>query len=187
MPSTWGATPRSRRRWRGRRAVRGDYRSFLDSHDEPVAVLYADPPYTRDHYSRFYHVLKTIARGDDPSISRVTVGGSTALSRGLYRADRHQSPFCIRSQAPAAFERLFAGARRHDAPLIVSYSPYASGTAARPKPRLLTIPELVELAKAEFGQVRLHSGGQLSHSKFNAQRLNAAAAAEAELLLICLP
>jgi 16S rRNA G966 N2-methylase RsmD len=171
----------------GSAAVRGDYRSFLSSHAEPVAAIYADPPYTRDHYSRFYHVLETIARGDDPSISSVTAGGATSLSRGLYRRDRHQSPFCIRSQAAAAFAELFAGARRHDAPLIVSYSPYSSGTAARPQPRLLTIPEVAELAAVEFSEVSLHSAGPLSHSKFNAHRLNGEAATEAELLLICLP
>jgi len=172
---------------KGGTAVCGDYRSFLASHREPVAAIYADPPYTRDHYSRFYHVLETIARGDDPSISRVTIGGTSTLSRGLYREDRHQSPFCIRSQAPAAFEALFAGARRHEAPLIVSYSPYETGTAARPQPRLLTIPELAELASREFGKVSLHSGGRLSHSKFNAQHLNGEAAAEAEVLLVCTP
>ena len=37
--------------------------------------VYADPPYTRDHYSRFYHVLETLALRDDPRfrLTRLTV------------------------------------------------------------------------------------------------------------------
>ncbi len=171
----------------GASAVRSDYREFLASHVEPVAVAYADPPYTRDHYSRFYHVLETMARGDDPDVSRVNIGGTETLSRGLYRRDRHQSPFCIRSQAPDAFRALFRGVRRFDIPLVLSYSPYSSGTAARPRPRLLRIPEVVEIAAEFFEDVSTRPGGLLSHSKFNAQHLNGNADREAEKLLVCRP
>jgi adenine-specific DNA-methyltransferase len=169
------------------RAVRADYRPFLASYADPVAVAYADPPYTRDHYSRFYHVLETIALGDDPGVSRVSVGGADTISRGLYRRERHQSPFCIRSQAPDAFRLLFAGVHRLGVPLVLSYSPYASGTAARPQPRLLCIPELAELASEIFANVEIHAGGRLSHSKFNARRLNGGVDREAEVLLVCRP
>jgi len=171
----------------GASAVRADYRSFLESHRGEVAVAYADPPYTRDHYSRFYHVLETMALGDAPSIATMTVGGETRLSRGLYREQRHQSPFCIRSLAPAAFSALFEGARRFEAPLVVSYSPYESGTAARPRPRLLTIPDVVDLASEHFSRVEVRSGGTLSHSRFNAQRLNGEVNKEAEQLIVCRP
>lgn len=168
-------------------AVRCDYRDFLASHQGPVSVIYADPPYTRDHYSRFYHVLETIARDDKPDISTVSMGDSTVLSRGLYRRDRHQSPFCIRSKVVGAFEALFARCRRFDAPLVLSYSPYTQGTVARPRTRLLTIPEVAELAAATFGSVSVRSGGRISHSKFNVSRLNGDMEREAELLLICTP
>ena len=166
-------------------AVRGDYRAFLEDEERPVSAIYADPPYTRDHYSRFYHVLETIALGDDPEVSTVSIGSRNVLSRGLYRVERHQSPFCIRSQAPAAFAELFAGARRLGAPLVLSYSPYSSGTAARPEPRLLTIEALVELASRHFDRVETRSAGRLSHSRFNASRLNGEIEAEAETLLVC--
>jgi len=168
-------------------AIRGDYRSFLATHEGEVAVTYADPPYTREHYSRFYHVLETMVLGDVPDISTVTVAGKTALSRGLYRKDRHQSPFCIRTQAPDAFRDLFSGARRFDAPLVVSYSPYTTGTAARPESRLLRIPEVVELAGEHFGEVTVRTGGSVSHSKFNAGRLNGDIEREAEQLIVCIP
>jgi adenine-specific DNA-methyltransferase len=168
-------------------AVRSDYRSFLEAHRVPVAVAYADPPYTRDHYSRFYHVLETMARGDEPEISMVTTGGGVSLSRGLYRRERHQSPFCIRSEAKDAFRSLFSRVRLLEAPLVLSYSRYISGTAARPQPRLLTIPQVVEVAAETFSEVRIRSAGQLRHSKFNANHLNGGIDQEPELLLICLP
>lgn len=169
------------------RSLQADYRTLLDSPPRAFSVVYADPPYTRDHYSRFYHVLETIARGDDPDVSTVTAGGTTSVSRGLYRADRHQSPFCIRTQAPEAFRRLFAGVRALDASLVLSYSPYTSGTAARPQPRVLTIAALVEMAAEHFGEVEARSAGQLSHSRFNAQHLNGVIEGEAETLLVCRP
>jgi len=128
-----------------------------------------------------------MALGDDPDVSSVTSGGAEVLSRGLYRRDRHQSPFCIRSQAPEAFRQLFAGVRRHDAPLVLSYSPYSTGTAARPQPRLLRVSEVAELAGEAFAEVEVRSGGRLSHSKFNARHLNGEAEREAEVLLVCRP
>jgi adenine-specific DNA-methyltransferase len=169
------------------RVVRADYEAFLRAHDAPVGVVYADPPYTRDHYSRFYHVLETMARGDAPELSTVTIGGVTTLSRGLYRRDRHQSPFCIRSEVPGAFRALFAAVRRLDAPLVVSYSPYASGTAARPQPRLLTVMQVADLAAESFRSVEVRSAGRYAHSKFNATRLNGHRHQAAELFLICRP
>jgi adenine-specific DNA-methyltransferase len=169
------------------RAVTGDYRAFLASAPPGVGVVYADPPYTRDHYSRFYHVLETMARGDLPEISTVAVNGEIALSRGLYRQDRHQSPFCIRSEVRDAFRELFIGVRRLEAPLVLSYSPYSSGTAARPQPRLMTIPEIVELAAETFDAVEVRSPGAVAHSKFNSERVNGVAEQEAETLIVCSP
>lgn len=167
------------------RALRQDYRAFLASYAGETGVLYADPPYTREHYSRFYHVLETMALGDSPAISTVNLGGRTSLSRGLYREDRHQSPFCIHSQAPQAFRDLFAGARALDAPLVLSYSPSGAGTAARPKPRLMTVSDLVDLAREQFDRVEVSSLGRFRHSKFNARELNGESHEEAEVLLLC--
>ena len=113
---------------------RADYQDFLSSAPRDVAAAYADPPYTRDHYSRFYHVLETIALGDDPALGRWARQPRTPTSRGLYRLNRHQSPFCIKSQAPAAFDALFAGVRRLGAPLVLSYSPLCRGEARAPAP-----------------------------------------------------
>jgi adenine-specific DNA-methyltransferase len=166
-------------------AVRGDFEDILASPPPGISVIYADPPYTRDHYSRYYHVLETIALGDEPEVSRMRLGSETLISRGLYRDQRHQSPFCIKSRAPQAFATLFAGARRLEIPIVVSYSPHGAGSASRP--RLLTIQDIVELARERYSDVEVISAGRLAHSKLNASRLNSAVAYDAELLIACRP
>lgn len=169
------------------RSVRADFRQALDDLPAEVRGVYADPPYTRDHYSRFYHVLETIARGDDPGVSTVTEVAGLRASRGLYREERHQSPFCIPRQVGAAFEALFGGVAARGIPLVLSYSPLSSGTAARPQTRLRTIEELVVAAEAVFGEVTVRSAGSFAHSKLNAAHLNAEANYEAEVLIVCCP
>jgi adenine-specific DNA methylase len=79
-------------------AIRADYTQALSQvGDVHVGVVYADPPYTRDHYSRFYHVLETMCLRDDPGVSTTRIRADTEIySRGMYRADRHQSPICIK-------------------------------------------------------------------------------------------
>lgn len=91
----------------GSKFILGDYGDCLLSMPNEVKTIYADPPYTREHYSRFYHVLETITLRDDPDISTVTIHGTTHVSNGIYRKGRHQSPFCIRSKAPEAFMKMF--------------------------------------------------------------------------------
>ena len=113
------------------KAVRSDYSDYLSSSDFSEGVVYADPPYTRDHYSRFYHVLETLALRDDPKISTNTAHGNTLPSRGFYRLSRHQSPFCIRSHAPAAFSALFSKVSSKGLPLVLSYSPASEKNAHR--------------------------------------------------------
>jgi D12 class N6 adenine-specific DNA methyltransferase len=166
-------------------AVRADYRDFLASYNGELAVVYADPPYTRDHYSRFYHVLETLARQDDPGVSSTRIGGQTRLSRGLYRAERHQSAFCIKSQAPGAFADLFSGVRRFDVPLVLSYSPYDAN--GRNRPRLMMVDDIVRLARPVFRRVDVFSTSPIAHSKLNAAHLNASPPREAEVLIVCAP
>jgi adenine-specific DNA methylase len=167
------------------RAVRCDYMEFLTSSGFNCGVVYADPPYTRDHYSRFYHVLETLALRDDPDISTNTAHGKTVLSRGIYRQDRHQSPFCIRSEAPAAFDELFGTVAKRGIPLVLSYSPYASEKNAHP--RVMTMEGVTELARQHFRSVDFSSVGSFFHSRLNRSDLNKDISYEAEYLLTCRP
>ncbi|OQJ48532.1 hypothetical protein B5P19_09900 [Clavibacter sepedonicus] len=159
----------------------GDYRDILSALKRNTSVIYADPPYTRDHYSRFYHVLETIALGDDPGVA--SAPGSSSPSRGLYRKERHQSPFSIRSQASKAFEDLFSLARQKEAAIVLSYSPQGQGTKARPNTRLISIDELVQIAKVHFAKVDVMRIEKSVHSKFNATRFNGVAAPQAEVMI----
>lgn len=162
-------------------AVQADFRDVLSGLDPDVGVIYADPPYTRDHYSRFYHVLETIALDDDPG---VTAGqGTSEPSRGMYRVKRHQSPFSIRTQVRPAFQELFAHAKRLEVPIVLSYSPMSEGTKARPETRLMSIQELVSLAGDYFQDVRVVDVASSAHSRFNRTEISAAIKGSAEVLL----
>lgn len=164
--------------------VRLDFRQLLSAPPLDIGVIYADPPYTRDHYSRFYHVLETIALGDEPAVSETGAFGARSLSRALYRADRHQSPFCIRTQAADAFDALFQRAHDLRAPVVLSYSPYSGGTVARPEPRVVTIDSLARLASRYFSNVEVRVGGNVVHSRLNREQLSRDIRHEAEILLV---
>jgi len=88
-----------------------DYRECLDIIPEGMLV-YADPPYAIVHYSRFYHALETLIRYDYPEI----------LYKGRYRTDRHQSPFCKRTEVAGAFESMFQKIKIKNSKLVLSYS-----------------------------------------------------------------
>lgn len=163
--------------------LQGDYREALKNLSDDVRVIYADPPYTRDHYSRFYHGLETISLRDFPRISKTKIGGTEKLSRGLYREEREQSDFCIRSKAPKAFEELFKLAAEKDRILLLSYSPYDKSKGAHP--RCVEIELLEEMAKAYFDFVEIRSVGKFSHSKLNRTDLHLDADDSAEVLIIC--
>jgi adenine-specific DNA-methyltransferase len=81
-------------------------------------TVYADPPYCFVHYSRFYHAIETLVLYDYPVIQ--TMRGTHV--KGRYRDDRHQSPFCIKSQVRQAFLDLFDGVNNSRSNLVLSYS-----------------------------------------------------------------
>lgn len=88
-----------------------DYVECL-SQIEPNSLVYADPPYAFVHYSRFYHALETLVKYDYPKVE----------FKGRYRVDRHQSPFCKRSEVKTAFSKMFNKIKIKNANLILSYS-----------------------------------------------------------------
>lgn len=80
-------------------------------HAEVPSVIYADPPYTTDQYSRYYHLLDTLLLYDYPS----THGA------GLYRAGRFQTSFALKSKCALSFEELVASVAKLGADLVLSY------------------------------------------------------------------
>jgi adenine-specific DNA methylase len=163
--------------------IKSDFREAIIDLGDDVRIVYADPPYTRDHYSRFYHGLETLSLRDFPIISKTKIGGKEKLSRGLYREEREQSDFCIRSKAPKAFEELFKLVSERDRILILSYSPY--NKSKRAHPRVVEIELLEEMARIYFDFVEIRSLGKFSHSKLNRTDLHLDAEDSAEVLIIC--
>lgn len=163
--------------------LQGDYMECLKMLPDNVRTVYADPPYTRDHYSRFYHVLETMALDDVPEISMVKIHGSTHVSNGIYRKDRHQSPFCIRSKAPKAFEEMFKTVSASGRNLLLSYSPYDETKESHP--RVVTISQLMSWASDYFNHVEVVSAGHFTHNKLNSTVHFLESSDEAEILIVC--
>ena len=161
----------------------GDFEQCLKMLPNSVKTVYADPPYTRDHYSRYYHVLETLTLRDNPQISTVTIHGSTHVSNGIYRENRHQSPFCIKSKAPDAFRKMFEIISQSGRNLILSYSPYDE--TKKSHPRVVTMQQLISIAEEYFDKVEIVSAGSFKHNKLNSSEHLLEASDEAELLIIC--
>jgi adenine-specific DNA-methyltransferase len=107
-----------------------DYSDCLDV-IEPNTTIYADPPYAFVHYSRFYHALETLVKYDYPKVS----------FKGRYREDRHQSPFCKRTEVRKAFQTMFLKIKNKNAILILSYS----------NTGMISLYEIINLAKNNLG------------------------------------
>lgn len=97
---------------RGNRVQVGDALALLHSENlEGTAAVYADPPYTKDQYSRYYHVYETMYRYDFPA----------AEGQGRARSDRFTSVFCLKSQVANSFIDLFSSVASLGMPLVLSY------------------------------------------------------------------
>lgn len=62
-----------------------------------ASVIYADPPYTKRQHAAYYHILETIALGDEPAVT-----GST----GLRPWQEKSSDYCYKTKAPQALDDL---------------------------------------------------------------------------------
>jgi adenine-specific DNA methylase/DNA-binding XRE family transcriptional regulator len=161
---------------------RVDVLDFVER-DDTCGAYYADPPYTIDHYSRFYHVLETLVLRDQPRLDEMAKNGTPTIMRGIYRQGRHQSAFSIPSTAADAFERLFAAVSRRQVPLVLSYSPFEA--AAGHRPRLLALDQLESLAKKYFSNIEVVEVTEHSHRRLTAKALNVPLNVDGERLIVC--
>ncbi len=122
-------------------------------------VAYYDPPYTKRQYAAYYHLLETIALGDEP-----IVGGVTGL-----RPWRHlASDFCYRTRALGALGRLVA-----DSPaqrVLLSYS--SEGHVSRSE---------LEQSLGSLGDLTVHQVGTIGRYRPN-EAASAAASSVHEYL-----
>lgn len=90
-----------------------DYKDLIESSEfRDVKVVYVDPPYTGEQYSRFYHVLETVCRYDSPQLE----------FKGLYRKDRYMSNLSMRKKAFDEFDSLLKALSEKGKKVVLSYS-----------------------------------------------------------------
>jgi adenine-specific DNA-methyltransferase len=123
-----------------------------------VSVIYADPPYTDDQYSRFYHVLETLCLYDYPEVT----------GAGLYRPARFQTPFSLKSKAAVALHKLVEVASRTGADLVLSYP--TNGLANKAN------ADIPGMLRKHFKRVEVSRSMPHKHSTFGASKGQAQAA-----------
>lgn len=128
-----------------------DFAHCLDTIELDGSVLvYADPPYFKEHYSRYYHVLNTLCLYDYPAMA---VNPQThELSIGRYRENRTVSDFGKKARALGAFNKLITKCSQAGAWLMISYSDNS----------IVDIASLQELAEEKYDV--LIKKVELSHS-----------------------
>ena len=83
-------------------------------------VIYADPPYFKEHYSRYYHVLDTFYLYDYPELSLNPQ--TKTLTEGKYRANRIISKFGLKSKVAGAFEEMLSVCKQKRFSVAISYA-----------------------------------------------------------------
>ncbi len=108
-------TPYGSANWRDGNAVtQSDALTIWDELDDlgfDQGIVYADPPYSKDHYSRYYHVLETLTEYDYPS----------AVGKGRYRPDRFATPFSLKTCVEEAMADLCIAIAERRCTLLLSY------------------------------------------------------------------
>ena len=156
---------------------------FLDEVDlSQVQTFYLDPPYTIDHYSRFYHVLETLVEYDYPELEEKTLHGIKYLMNGRYRNDRVQSNYCIPSKGKKEFDLLIKRISENKINIVMSYSDSDDDKDTRK--RVVSREELLEILKEYYPCVEqkniTHKYRKLSSKESNRKDFE-----DSELLFIC--
>lgn len=156
LGSIEGQVPCGNASWRKENKVFNDNATDLLTkmrrHMSTPSVVYADPPYTKDQYSRYYHVYETLIRYDYP----------TAAGNGRYRPDRYISGFSLKGEVSASFVKLIEGTHTLGSQLIISY----------PEKGLLrdTRNTLSALLRNKYRNVDITHAIDLQHSSMGASR-----------------
>jgi adenine-specific DNA-methyltransferase len=115
----------------------GDYYDCIQML-EPGDLVFADPPYSDVHYSRFYHVLETLTRGK----------GVTVTGRGRYPPiqERPTSSFSQKGQSHAAAKRLIEVCRKKEVNLVLTFPSNKASNG-------LSTDDFVKLGKGKFSSI----------------------------------
>ncbi len=115
----------------------------LDIACEPEDTVYLDPPYTKRQYAAYYHILETIALGDEPPIEGVC---------GIRPWRDKASDYCYKVRAAKALKMLVARlpARR----MFLSYSTEGQVSLATLSDVLKNVGEVVQYELDQVGRYR---------------------------------
>ncbi len=123
-------------------------------------IIYADPPYFKEHYSRYYHILDTFTLYDYPQLTYNARISQTTIGR--YRENRLVSDFGKKSKVKAAFNDLVNLCHTLSSPLAVSYA--SSSLVPKEYFQKLADDKGLKLDTYEFNLV--HTGqGQARHKE----------------------
>lgn len=90
-----------------------DYKKLIKLEEmKNVETFYLDSPYSGEQYSRFYHILETVVKYDNPDVSY----------KAKYRNDRFMSDFCYKSKVSNEFENIIKYCKTNNSNLVISYS-----------------------------------------------------------------
>ncbi|MBI2639491.1 MAG: DNA adenine methylase [Candidatus Sungbacteria bacterium] len=162
------------------RAMVSDAKKLIPKLKRGDLVL-LDPPYSGVQYSRFYHVLETIARG--------YCGEVTGIGRYPDISERPQSEFSNAGQSYKALEQLLSGLSRKKVKVIFTFPKGKSSNG-------LSGDKVIELAKKYFNldknKSRIHKhvigrfstlGGNNKFNKHNREKKSRVKSEELVLLL----
>ena len=77
-----------------------------------VNTIYLDSPYSQEQYSRFYHVLETLVKYDNPKVD----------FKAKYRENRFMSGFCYKNRVKDEFSNILKFCFENNKNLVISYS-----------------------------------------------------------------
>ena len=90
-----------------------NYKDFFNTdYFKDVKCVYIDTPYTGEQYSRFYHILETITKYDNPKLE----------FKAKYRTDRFTSNFSLRSEVKKEFKTMLNFLSNENKKVVLSYS-----------------------------------------------------------------
>lgn len=98
-------------------------------------LVFIDPPYSRVHYSLFYHVLETVASGEHIEVS--------GIGRYPPECERPRSRYSVQSESEEALGALFSEISARDASVIVTFPDHVCSNGLSGK-------KVLKLAKKHF-------------------------------------
>ncbi len=159
-----------------------DAQSLLESGEvDGVDTFYLDPPYTIDHYSRFYHIPETLILYDYPELEKKKVKGKYQLLNGRYRNDRYQSDFCIPSEGKIALQELICAIAQKGSNVILSYSEDDEDKGTRK--RVISKEDILEIMNMYYASVEIKNV-EHRYRKLNMKDSNRKEMHNSELLIV---